>query len=42
MKRRIKAGKNRNSGFGLNVMTDDECNEIHLATLDVQIGRAHV
>ena len=35
MKRRLKAGKNRNSGFGLNVLTDDECNEIHLATLDV-------
>ena len=35
MKRRLKAGKNLNSGFGLNVLTDDECNEIHLATLDV-------
>jgi trimethylamine--corrinoid protein Co-methyltransferase len=35
MKRRIKAGKRRNSGLGLNVLTDDECNEIHLATLDV-------
>jgi trimethylamine--corrinoid protein Co-methyltransferase len=35
MKRRLKAGKRRNSGFGLSVLTDDECNEIHLATLDV-------
>ena len=35
MKRRLKAGKRRNSGFGLNVLTDDECHEIHLATLDV-------
>ncbi|UCG06649.1 MAG: trimethylamine methyltransferase family protein [Desulfobacterales bacterium] len=35
MKRRLKAGKRRNSGFSLNVLTDDECNEIHLATLDV-------
>ena len=35
MKRRLKAGKRRNSGFGMNVLTDDECNEIHLATLDV-------
>jgi trimethylamine--corrinoid protein Co-methyltransferase len=35
MKRRLKAGKNRNSGFGLNVLTEDECHEIHLATLDV-------
>jgi trimethylamine--corrinoid protein Co-methyltransferase len=35
MKRRRKVGKNRNSGLSLNVMTDDECHEIHLATLEV-------
>jgi trimethylamine--corrinoid protein Co-methyltransferase len=35
MKRRLKAGKRRNSGFSLNVLTDDECHEIHLATLEV-------
>jgi len=35
VKRRLKAGKIRNSGFSVNVLTDDECNEIHLATLDV-------
>ena len=35
MKRRLKVGKNRNSGFSLNVITDDECHEIHLATLEV-------
>jgi trimethylamine--corrinoid protein Co-methyltransferase len=35
MKRKLKVGKRRNSGFSLNVMTDDECNEIHLATLEV-------
>lgn len=35
MKRRFKVGKNRNSGFSLNVMTDDEIHEIHLATLEV-------
>ena len=35
MKRKLKVGKKRNSGFSLNVMTDDECNEIHLATLEV-------
>ncbi len=35
MKRRLKAGKNRNSGFSLNVLTDDEVHEIHLATLEV-------
>jgi trimethylamine--corrinoid protein Co-methyltransferase len=33
MQRRLKAGKNRNSGFSLNLMTDDEIHEIHLATL---------
>jgi len=35
MKRRLKAGKSRNSGFSLNVLTDDEVHEIHLATLEV-------
>jgi len=35
MKRRLKVGKSRNSGFSLNVMTDDEVHEIHLATLEV-------
>jgi trimethylamine:corrinoid methyltransferase-like protein len=35
MKRRLKAGKSRNSGFSLNVMTDDEVHEIHLGTLEV-------
>jgi len=35
MKRRMKAGKNRNSGFSLNVMTDDEVHEIHLGTLEI-------
>jgi len=35
MKRRPKVGLRRNSGFSLNVMTDDEVNEIHLATLEV-------
>ncbi len=35
MIRRLKAGIQRNSGFSLNVMTDDEVHEIHLATLEV-------
>ena len=35
MKRSLKSGKRRNSGFSLNVMTDDEVHEIHLATLEV-------
>lgn len=35
MFRKRKAGINRNSGFSLNVMTDDEAHEIHLATLEV-------
>jgi trimethylamine--corrinoid protein Co-methyltransferase len=35
MKRSLKSGKRRNSGFSLNVMTDDEVREIHLATLEV-------
>jgi trimethylamine--corrinoid protein Co-methyltransferase len=35
MKPRRKAGKRRNSGFSLNVFTDDELEDIHLATLKV-------
>ncbi len=35
MLRKPKAGIKRNSGFSLNVMTDDEAHEIHLATLEV-------
>jgi len=35
MKRRPKAGIKRNSGFSLNLMTDDELHEIHLATLEI-------
>ncbi len=35
MKRRLKAGKRRNAGLSMEVLTDDECNEIHLATLEV-------
>ena len=35
MIRRLKVGIQRNSGFSLNVMTDDEAHEIHLATLEV-------
>jgi trimethylamine--corrinoid protein Co-methyltransferase len=35
MLRKRKAGIKRNSGFSLNVMTDDEAHEIHLATLEV-------
>ncbi len=35
MKRSLKAGKRHSGGFGLNVFTDDELFEIHLATLEV-------
>jgi trimethylamine--corrinoid protein Co-methyltransferase len=35
MKRRLKVGKKRNAGFSLNVFTDDELDEIHLATMEV-------
>lgn len=35
MLRKGKTGIKRNSGFSLNVMTDDEAHEIHLATLEV-------
>ena len=35
MKRRFKTGISRNSGLSLNILTDDECHEIHLATLEL-------
>ncbi len=35
MRRNILAGRKSNCGFSLNVLTDDECYEIHLATLEV-------
>ncbi len=35
MKRKLKAGKRHSGGFSLNVLTDDEVYEIHLATLEV-------
>jgi len=35
MLRKRKTGIKRNSGFSMNVMTDDEAHEIHLATLEV-------
>lgn len=35
MKRRLKAGKRRNFGLSLNILTDDEAHEIHLATLEL-------
>jgi len=35
MRRNIKAGYNRRSGFGLDVFSDDELYAIHCATLDV-------
>jgi len=35
MKRRQKAGKWRNSGCSLNILTDDEAHEIHLSTLEL-------
>jgi len=35
MKRRHKAGKWRNSGCSLNILTDDEAHEIHLSTLEL-------
>ncbi len=35
MKRNLQAGKKQSGGFSLNVFNDDECNEIHLATLEV-------
>jgi trimethylamine--corrinoid protein Co-methyltransferase len=33
--RNLLAGKKSNGGFSLNVLTEDECYEIHLATLEV-------
>ena len=35
MKRNLHAGKKLSGGFSLNAFTDDECYEIHLATLEV-------
>jgi trimethylamine--corrinoid protein Co-methyltransferase len=35
MKRNLHAGKRQSGGFSLNVFTDDELYEIHLATLEV-------
>ncbi len=35
MGRNLLAGKTSMGGFSLNVFTDDECDEIHLATLEV-------
>lgn len=35
MRRNILAGRKSNCGFSLNVLTDDECYEVHLATLEV-------
>jgi len=33
--RNLLAGRKSNGGFSLNVFTDDECHELHLATLEV-------
>ncbi len=35
MKRNLHAGKRLSGGFSLNAFTDDECFEIHLATLEI-------
>ncbi len=35
MKRNLQAGKLQSGGFGFNVFTDDELNDIHLSTLKV-------
>jgi len=35
MKRTLHAGKRQSGGFSLNVFSDDELYEIHLATLEV-------
>jgi len=35
MKRSLHAGKKQSEGFGLNLFSDDELSEIHLATLEV-------
>ena len=35
MKRNLHAGRRLSGGFSLNVFTNDECEEIHLATLEV-------
>jgi len=34
MRRKLKAGKRHSGGFSLNTLTDDEVDEIHLATLE--------
>jgi trimethylamine--corrinoid protein Co-methyltransferase len=35
MKRLLKSGKSHNTGLSLNILTEDECHEIHLATLEL-------
>ncbi|MBW1866525.1 MAG: trimethylamine methyltransferase family protein, partial [Deltaproteobacteria bacterium] len=35
MKRSLHAGKNLNGGLSLNILTDDELDEIHLATIEL-------
>ena len=35
MKRNMRAGKSRNGGLEFKVFTDDELDEIHLATLEI-------
>ncbi len=35
MKRNLFAGKRQSGGLGLNLFTDDELEEIHMATLEV-------
>ncbi|RLC06133.1 MAG: hypothetical protein DRH90_04160 [Deltaproteobacteria bacterium] len=35
MKRNLHAGKKLSGGFGLNSFTEEECDEIHLATLEI-------
>ena len=35
MKRSLHAGKQRNGGLSLNILTEDELDQIHLGTLDL-------
>ena len=35
MKRRIKTGRLRTLGFSLNILTDSEAEEIHIASLEL-------
>ncbi len=35
MRRNILAGRKSHGGFSLNSLSDDECYEVHLATLEV-------